>query len=235
MLKRFLAGFGLEPKDYSLYFSAFTHPSASKNPADSYERLEFLGDSVILIHVVHQLVKKHPDGRVGLLSKAKSRIVSGDTLAGVANDLKLDKFIRVDDSIQKFGKGISNGIMSDLFEALVGAIFLDLGYLKARKFMRMTLVDVINVDLNKRRDEDFKSILQEEIQKIYKQIPQYELEKTAGPDHDKKFFMRVKFRGVNLGRGNGRNKKEAEQEAAAKTLKRLKYFLKQIDYISYKK
>lgn len=234
-IKRLLKRFGLEPKNYDLYFHAFTHPSAAENISESYELLEFLGDSVILIHVVRKLVRKYPDERVGLLSKAKSQIVSGEALASVAFDLKLDKYVRIDESIIKYGKGISTNVMADIFEAFVGAIFIDLGMLKVKSFLDPTLKESVNTDLNKRREEDFKSILQEEVQRSFKQIPLYEMIKTSGPDHDKIFYIRAKLRGVNMGKGKGRNKKEAEQEAACKTLKRLNYYFNQIKRNSRKK
>lgn len=234
-IKRLLNRFGLEPKNYDLYFHAFTHPSASEKTCESYEILEFLGDSVILIHVVRKLVNKYPDERVGLLSKAKSQIVSGEALANVAFGLKLDKYVRIDDSIMKYGKGLSSNVMADIFEAFVGAIFTDLGMQKVNIFLEPALKESVNIDLNKRREEDFKSILQEEVQRSFKQIPIYEMIKTSGPDHDKVFYIRTKLRGVNMGKGKGRNKKEAEQEAACQTLKRLNHYFKQIKRNSRKK
>jgi ribonuclease-3 len=230
-VKRLLDRFGIVPKDYNVYFAAFTHPSAAEYPYQSYETLEFLGDSVILVYVVHSLVLKFPHGRVGLLSKAKSQIVSGDSLAHIALELGLDKYVHADEALVKQGKGISNSVMADIFEAFTGAIFLDQGMGKVRKFLGEILDDMINIDLQQRRSEDFKSILQEEIQRRYKKIPCYLLTMTKGPDHDKIFFVRASFEGVHMGRGKGRSKKEAEQEAAEKSIEKLDKYCKLIDEI----
>jgi ribonuclease-3 len=228
-VKRLLDRFGIEPKDYDFYFAAFTHPSAAQYPCQSYETLEFLGDAIILVYVVHSLVMKFPRGRVGLLSKAKSQIVSGDSLAHIALELGLDKYVQADEALLKHGKGISNSVMADVFEAFIGAIFLDQGMTKAKKLMGEILDDMINIDLHQRKCEDFKSILQEEIQRRYKKIPCYLLTMTKGPDHDKIFYVRASFEGVDMGRGKGRSKKEAEQEAAAKSIDKLDKYFKQID------
>lgn len=228
-VKRLLDRFGIEPKDYDYYYAAFTHPSAAEYPCQSYEILEFLGDSLILVFVVNELVTKYPRGRVGLLSKAKSQIVSGDSLAHIALDLGLDKYVQADESLVKHGKGISHSVMADVFEALTGAIYLDQGMIKVKKFLSEILDEIISIDLQQRCSEDFKSILQEEIQKRYKKIPCYILTMTKGPDHDKIFYVRASFEGVDMGRGKGRSKKEAEQEAAEKSIGKLDKYFKLID------
>jgi len=224
-----LKKFDLVPENYEYYYQAFTHPSAASHPSKSYEVLEFLGDSIVLIHVILRLWRKHPDTEVGILSRAKSQIVSGGSLAKISYKLKLDKLIRYDDSILNAQKKISNNVMADVFEALVAAIFLDLGIRKVQKFLTKIFNDILSEDLAKTCHEDNKSILQETFQKYYKQIPQYKLIKTSGPDHDKKFYIQAYFRNVPLGNGAGRTKKIAEQEAACKTLKKIDYYRKRID------
>jgi ribonuclease III len=226
---RLLSQYGIEPKNYQLYYQALSHPSAARNQHESYEILEFLGDSLVLVHVVSNLVHKFPKEHVGNLSKAKSRIVSGEKLSKVGYSLKLDKLVRIDRSAYNQKNRLSPSIMADIFEAFVAAIFLDHGMLKTRRFLKHTLCDLISVDIKERCDEDFKSILQEKIQRRYKQIPIYKLIKTVGPDHDKRFYIQVFFRNTGMGKGDGRNKKEAEQKAADKTLKKIDYFFKKID------
>ena len=228
-IKRLLKRFDMEPKNMEIYLKAFTHTSAVRRTSESYELLEFLGDSIILVHVVSMLVQLYPASRVGLLSKAKSQIVSGETLSNIAFDLKLDKYIRIDPSISKSGKNISPGIMADILEAFVGAIYIDLGFMKVKKFLDKILKDAINLDLQKRTSSDYKSILQEEIQRRYKRIPSYELYKSTGPDHDKTFYVRVSFNNISMGKGKGKSKKEAEQIAASKTLERMSYYFRKID------
>lgn len=234
-LKRFLKKFDIEPKDIDLYVRAFTHTSASEKPSESYEILEFLGDSIILAHVVDKLVRKYPKHKVGILSKAKSQIVSGETLAAISYNLKLDKYVRMDVSITNTHRKISPGIMADVFEALVGAIFQDQGYKKISRFLVLTLKDTIDIDLSERTASDYKSILQEEIQRRYKQIPHYEMFKSTGPDHDKTFYARVHFNGIYMGKGKGKCKKEAEQEAASNTLERRDHYFAKIDKAFRKK
>ena len=228
-IDRLLAPFDIKPKDYRLFFQALSHPSTAQSQHESYEVLEFLGDSLVLVHVVAHLVRKFPKEHVGNLSKAKSRIVSGEKLSQVGYGLKLDKLVRIDRSAYNKKNKLSPSIMADIYEAFVAAIYLDLGLMKTKKFLKCTLGDLINVDIKERCDEDFKSMLQEKIQRRYKQIPIYKLVKTSGPDHDKRFFMQVFFRNTGMGKGDGRNKKEAEQKAAAKTLKKLDSYFKKID------
>ena len=231
-IDRLLARFEITPKKYELYFQALSHPSSTQSQHESYEIMEFLGDSLVLVHVVTHLVRKFPNEHVGNLSKAKSRIVSGEKLSQVAYGLKLDKLVRIDKSAFNKKNKLSPSIMADIFEAFVAAIYLDHGMTRTKKFLKCTLEGLINVDLKERCYEDFKSMLQEKIQRNYKQIPIYKLINTMGPDHDKRFYMQVFFRNIGMGKGDGRNKKEAEQKAAAKTLKKIDYYFKKIDKIS---
>jgi ribonuclease-3 len=228
-LKKFLTGHGFQPRNLDLYIQAFTHSSAARKPDESYELLEFLGDSAILAYVVRKLVEQYPHCKVGLLSKAKSQIVSGETLSHIAYEVKLDRFILIDESIHKSSGRIPPGIMADTLEALTGAILLDLGIVKVRKFLGNLLTEAINIDLRKQTASDYKSILQEELQRRYKKIPSYELVKTSGPDHDKTFYVGAIFAGIKMGRGKGRCKKDAEQHAACETLNKLDMYVKRIN------
>jgi len=224
-----LKKFDITPKNYKYYFMAFTHPSAAENTLESYEHLEFFGDAIVLCHVVYELTKTHPESEVGILSRAKSHIVSGDNLAKVAFKLKLDKIVRYDESILNSHGKISNNIMADILEAFCAAVYLDLGAKKVQQFLIKVFDEILKEDLMKGCHGDYKSILQERIQQLYKEIPKYALMKTSGPDHDKTFHIKVCFHGVEMGTGKGRTKKIAEQEAAAKTLKKFEVYKTRID------
>lgn len=224
-----LKKFGLVPKKYEYYFKAFTHPSAATTPANSYENLELLGDAIVLSYVIRRLYMLHPDAPVGILARAKSQIVSGKTLSKISGDLKLHKLLRYDESILNFDKKISKNVQADILEALVAAVYLDLGVTKTRKFLGKLFTKMLEEDLLKISNDDSKSCLQETLQKKYKQVPQYKIIKTTGPDHNKMFHVQVFFRGIPMEKGVGPTRKLAEQNAAKKTLQKIEQYLKKID------
>ncbi|MEO7993113.1 MAG: ribonuclease III [bacterium] len=207
----------LEAKDWAHYQRAFTHPSVVPDQAQSYELYEFMGDAIIDVIVIEHLVRSYPSEIVGNLAKAKSRVVSTQELAAVCSSLGLEQLLLFE-SISGRVRELSQGVRADLYEAFIGAIFLDRGYLAARKVLKDTLSDVLDVDIESRRAEDFKSLLQEKVQSLFKEVPSYDVVTTTGPEHDKEFRVLASFRGLHLAQGRGRSKKEAEQDSARKTL-----------------
>jgi len=210
----FLKKLGIEPKDLGLYRRALTHVSAAPSIEESYERLEFLGDSIIGAVVSDFLYRQFPDKEEGDLSRIRAIVVNRETLGSKAIEMGIDKFIRADTVRVREGEQAEFSILADSFEALVGAIFNDLGYRAARTFILKALrEECLNLS-EMEGPADFKSRLQEMWQQRVKKPPDYYVVSESGPDHRKTFTVEVRYRGKILGRGKGSSKKRAEQEAA---------------------
>ncbi len=218
-LNQLLTKLNIKYKNKSLYEMAFTHSSfnADANTKHKdYERLEFLGDSVLGAIVSELAYKARPDFDQGTLTKLKSYLVNSDSLASFAKEYHFDEYIRVGNS---FAGNVSQShrLLEDVFEAFLGAMYLDLGYNAVHKFLVSTLyrdIQKFNIDDMK----DYKSRLQEEMQSEHRESVQYVIIKEWGPPHDRHFIARVLFEGVVLGEGEGHSKKVAEQMAAKAAL-----------------
>jgi ribonuclease III len=213
-LDKFLKALSIEPKDISIYRKALTHISSAPTASDSYERLEFLGDSVIGVVISDFLYRKFPQKEEGDLSRIKASVVSRDTLGAKAIELGLDKYLRADTVRVREGRTAEFSIMSDCFEAVVGAIFADRGYRAAKAFIIKNLKEECMILKEMQGPSDFKSRLQEFWQQKCKATPEYRVISEEGPDHSKIFSVEVRYRGKTLGIGQGSSKKKAEQEAA---------------------
>ena len=204
-----------------LFETAFTHSSYNadaKTKHHDYERLEFLGDSYLGAVVSELAYKAHPDMAQGPLTKLKSALVSTSSLAGYARKLEFHKYIRVGNSFSN-DVSKSDSLLEDVFEAFIGALFLDQGYVVVRRF----IISLIYSDIQAYKlqySTDYKSRLQEEIQAEHRESVVYELIKEEGPSHDKIFTIQVKFDDMVLGVGKGPTKKKAEQEAAKAALQK---------------
>ena len=198
---------------------AFTHKSyAIEHGAPSNnERMEFLGDSVISAVVAHWLFKRFSAVDEGRLSKMKSQIVSRANLSLWAEDLQLGQYLFLSQGEEATGGRKRESLLGNVYEALVGAIFLDQGFAVAQRFIMRHLSKKKRIVEN-----DFKSRLQEIVQKKYKVPPSYCVVAETGPDHEKKFTLEVRINKRVLGLGEGRSKKEAEQLAAKEALKALR-------------
>jgi ribonuclease-3 len=197
---------------------AFSHRSfaheSSQNIGNN-ERLEFLGDSVLGAIVSEYLFTAFPGKTEGDLAKIKSFVVSEDSLAGIARNLKIDNFILIGKGEEFSGGRSKKAILADCLEAVIGAYFLDSGFKKCRDFILKFMVSEVTKVLENKHRQDFKTLLQEHVQKVFKTYPHYVLVQKTGPDHDKTFWMEVKIRDKTYGPGEGKNKKEAEQAAAS--------------------
>lgn len=206
-------------KNPRLLEEAITHKSyfIEHNLGPCNERLEFLGDSIISAVVAHYLFKRFPDVDEGKLSKMKSQIVSRMNLSQWADDMELGQYLLLSQGEEATGGRNRESLLGNAYEAIVGAIFLDQGFSRAQRFILRQLA-------KKKRiiETDFKSKLQELIQKKYKVPPVYNVTNEVGPDHAKTFTLEVKINNKILGVGTGRSKKEAEQAAAKEALKKLK-------------
>jgi ribonuclease III len=218
-LKQFEKKLRIRFKSQKLLEEAFTHKSyAIENGSTSdNERLEFLGDSIISAAVAHYLFKKFPDVDEGHLSKVKSQIVSRANLAVWANDLDLGDFLFLSQGEEATGGRKRESLLGNVYESLVGAIFLDQGFSRAQRFVMRHLAKRKRIV-----ETDFKSRLQEMMQKKFKAPPIYTVIKETGPDHAKIFSLEVRMNKKLLGSGEGRSKKEAEQMAAKEALKKIK-------------
>lgn len=207
-------------RNENLFRLAMRHRSAAANPvADSYERLEFFGDSVLGLVISQYLYEHHPTWDQGMLSKAKSSTVKEEPLAEVALKLGLDAFLELSSSEESTGGRKRPSILADVVEAIIGGIYLESGLEVARWFvleqLNPYLMRISGGDVS---PDDFKSKLQEVAQSIWRKSPQYQVVRESGYAHERRFYVEVIFDGEVLGEGTGRSKKEAEQDAARDAL-----------------
>ncbi len=207
-----------------LALTALTHKSwVNEHRAEGYEdneRLEFLGDAVLDLVVSEHLMRALPEAREGRLSQIRAGLVSADGLSRVAARLALGGLLRLGKGEESSGGRKKPSLLADVFEAVVGAIYLADGLEAARDFVERTVlasVDLHAPDAVARRD--WKTRLQERAQADAGQTPRYRLVAETGPDHDKRFETEVLVGGRVLGRGRGRTKKDAEQAAAQQALR----------------
>lgn len=195
-------------------FSHRSHANESGDRVENNERLEFLGDSVLGLVVAEHLYLTLPDRPEGELARIKSFVVSEESLAGIARAIRIDNFILIGKGEEHSGGRRKKAILADALEAVIGAYFLDSGFKAVKKFVLQHIVPEIQKVLEDRHRKDYKTLLQELVQKTYRTYPQYNLVKKTGPDHDKTFWIEVVVDGRSYGPGSGKNKKEAEQVAA---------------------
>ena len=207
-----------------LLLSAITHPSANEGRSVrySYERLEFLGDSVLGAIVASIAFNRFHDLDEGGLTRIKVALVAGSCLSDVAEGLGLADVIMFGSSEQGTGRRGLHSALENVYEAIVAALYLDAGIEAARAFVENTLIDRMSLDLA-RAPENPKSELQEVLQEDGI-TPTYKLVETQGPPHDRTFVAQVFAGDHALAQGTGRTKKEAESQAAKSTLARLGEF-----------
>lgn len=208
-------------KNREVLKEALTHRSflnETKENIPSNERLEFLGDAVLELLVSQYLFKKFPIFPEGRLTNLRSAIVNTKTLAVVAKRLRLGDFLYLSKG-EEIGGGRSNiSLLADVFESVLGAIYIDAGILEAKKVLTRFIFPQISKFVKSGGYFDYKSVLQEKIQEKYRVTPIYSVLKEEGPDHDKKFYSAVFVNERKLGEGKGKSKQEAEQEAAKAAL-----------------
>lgn len=210
------------PKDMKNYELALTHPSYNadaKTKHQDYERLEFMGDAVLGYVSADIIFNVHGDMDQGLMSKLRSYLVKTKSLAAYARKINLANYIRAGHSISSEKINESDKILEDVFEALIGAIYLDQGIKKVYSYIKSFIYNDIkhaNIELL----TDYKSKLQEEMQASHGIGVTYKVIDEKGPAHDKTFTVQVEFDGNILARGVGKTKKEAEEAAAREALKK---------------
>jgi len=199
----------------NLGFSHRSYANEQADGTDSNERLEFFGDSVIGLVVSEYLLTALPDKNEGDMAKIKSFVVSEDTLAGIAMRLRLDNFILIGKGEEYSGGRSKKALLADAMEAIIGAYYLDSGFKAARTFVRALFVPEIEKVLEDRHRKDYKTLLQEYVQKKFRSYPRYRVVERKGPDHNRVFWIEVSVNNRTYGPGSGGNKKEAEQAAAS--------------------
>lgn len=220
MMKELFKSLDIEPKNIQIYKQAFIHTSYAheNNLSYSYETLEFLGDAIVDL-VVSDYLYKNCNFDEGAMTKIRASYVCENALYEYANDLNFSKYVMLGNGEDKSGGSHKKAILADVFEAFIAALYLDLGFDKAREVALKIIVPYIeNKDIM--LFSDYKSELQEVVQDIQKSL-RYELVNESGPAHDRCFKMSVMIDDIVYGEGVGHTKKEAEQEAAKAALKKL--------------
>jgi ribonuclease-3 len=212
---------GCSIKNKSYYIQALTHRSFLEQNNDydiSNERLEFLGDSVLSLSVAEYLFDEFPDRDEGFLTKVRAKLVNKMTLAEAAEKIKLVRFILVSNNVKNTFLPGAKTILSDAFEALIGAIYLDSGINEAKEFIERVLIEPNTKEGVYLIDENFKSQLLEYAQANRLDNPAYMVISEEGPQHNRVFTIKVMIGEVEYGIGKGKNKKSAEQAAAHSAL-----------------
>lgn len=206
---------GLWPKNLYLYEQAFRHPSSLASQQlekeDSYERLEFLGDSILGATVAEYLFKKYPRKDEGFLTDIRSRIVNGESLNKLAKKISLDSLIE----FEKRNKSVKYSSMyGDIVEALIAAIYLDYGFAEAKRFILYKLIfNHLDIEHIVQHNSNYKSVLLEYCNKNNKSVS-FELVGEEGAGYQKVFTIEVLVDGESVALGKGNSKKKAEQEAS---------------------
>ena len=215
---------GYEFEDKKLLRAALTHPSAVEGQPvwASYERLEFLGDSILGMVVAHELYQAYPDFDEGKLTRLKVSLVSGATLSDVSLELGIDECIIFGASETGTGARGLHSALENVYESLVGALYLDGGMEPAREFIVRTLRPHVATE-RAERPLNPKSYLQECVQSDGHEPPAYKMIDSSGPAHAPTFTSVVLIDGARQGKGTGSSKKEAEAAAALDALERLGY------------
>lgn len=208
--------------NYDIFKEAFTHPSYANehkiNKCFTNQRLEFLGDAVLELCSSDFLYRQYSNEAEGNLTKRRAKLVCEESLSNIARELKLYNFLLIGNGESVDNIKNNNSVMCDTLEALIGAIYIDSDLTSAKKFIDKFILTYDNLH---KIDNDYKSIIQEKANKEKISLS-YKLTDEFGPDHDKTFIVSVHYGKQITCMGQGKSKKEAEQNAAKEALKILK-------------
>ncbi|MBU0579458.1 ribonuclease III [Patescibacteria group bacterium] len=209
----------------SLLETALTHRSALNEKispsVESNERLEFLGDAVLELITTEYLFGKYPTEPEGILTTYRSALVKTTTLAEVAQELDLGQKLYMSNGEEATGGRTNPSLLADTTEAIIGALYLDQGYQPTKEFLNQHLFHKFDKIKQQKLYRDAKSFLQEIVQAKGFEAPVYEVIKEEGPDHNKKFTVKVLIDSQTTGTGLGKSKQTAQQAAAQKALEEL--------------
>jgi len=204
--------------------TALTHSSYAnekhEGDCESYERLEFLGDSILGFTTAEFLYAHEPALPEGSMTRLRAELVCESSLHKVALALDLGRYMRLGKGEERSGGRERPSILADMVEAIIAALYLDAGLEQAKSFIMSRVLKDAEIS-EEHRSQDYKTVLQELVQRKADQHIAYELIGESGPDHNKRFTFRVSVNGVSAGEGTGRTKKEAEQMAAKQALETL--------------
>ena len=220
-LQEFAENLGLHFKNQTLLQQVFVHRSYL-NEHRSFElqhneRLEFLGDAVLELVTTEYLYLRYENPE-GELTNWRSALVRGEMLAKIANKLGINDFLLLSKGEQRSQGKARQLILANAFEALIGAIYLDLGYEETQRFLETQLLSKLEEVLSQRLHIDSKSDLQEKSQEQFGVTPTYTILSSSGPDHDRQFTVGAYIDAVLIAKGNGQSKQKAEQAAASAAL-----------------
>jgi len=223
MIKDLETAIGYRFQNIQLLQNALTHSSYANerwhNSLLSNERLEFLGDSVLGMLVADYLYRNFPDRPEGELTRMRADMVCEKTLAAAANRIGLGEHLLLGHGEERFGGRNRESILADAMESVIAASFLDGGIEAALKIVQQFIL--VEVPVTKLHNADYKTALQELVQQKKNQVLSYALVGQSGPDHDKQFDVEVSLNGTVVGKGSGRSKKRAEQDAARTAIEKL--------------
>ncbi len=225
-IERLICALGYSFHDEELLLDALTHTSFVKGDgrhAGSVhnERLEFLGDAVLELVVSERLYRAHPRMQEGDMTKSRARLVCEQSLYRAACALGVPDALRLGHGEEVTGGREKPSIVSDALEALIGAVYVDGGMDAAREFIFSRVIRLLEEACVQTTDKDYKTRLQEHVQKEHNAGPDYVLISETGPEHKKEFTMRVLLNGEVLGQGTGASKQAAGQEAARAAIGKL--------------
>ena len=225
MINELEKAIGYQFRNITLLQNALSHSSYANerwhDSLKSNERLEFLGDSVLGMVVAEHLYRTFPDRPEGELTRMRADMVCEKTLARVANGLGLGKHLLLGKGEEQGGGRSRESILADAVESVIAACYLDGGMTAAVQFIQKFIL--VNVPVTKLQNADYKTALQEVIQKNPEEKVEYILISESGPDHSKTFAVEVCLNSNVIGKGSGRSKKEAEQMAAKEALELMGY------------
>ena len=208
----------IKTDNLKLYEQAFTHTSyANEHNVLSYERLEYLGDAVLEL-IISEYLYKNTSDEEGMMTKKRAHYVCENALYTYALNLKFNDYIKLGKGEEESGGKYRKAIIADVFEAFIGALFLDKGFSEAKNFIYTYIIKMIEANAIGSFD-DYKSLLQELVQTDKRSL-EYKVVDESGPSHNKTFTVIVEIDGIIYGRGTAHSKKEAEQEAAKDALKK---------------
>ena len=223
MLSNLEKAIGYRFQNISLLQNALAHSSyANERWHDSLlsnERLEFLGDSILGMTVADYLYRNFPDRPEGELTRMRADMVCETTLAAVANRIGLGQHLLLGHGEEQGGGRARPSILADAVESVIAACYLDGGFESAAQFIRTFIL--CDVPVKRLHNVDYKTTLQELVQRKKDQVLSYTLTGESGPDHDKQFCVAVSLNGKTVGEGTGRSKKKAEQDAARVAIEKL--------------
>ncbi|SCY84857.1 ribonuclease III [Alkaliphilus peptidifermentans] len=208
--------------DEALTHSSFANEMKTKKVIHN-ERLEFLGDSILSLAISDYIFHQYKHLPEGELTKVRANVVCESSLASKARLINIGEYLLLGKGEDNTGGRNRGSILADAFEAVIGAIYLDGGFNDARSFILSLMTDLIDMAVNGKLVKDYKTHLQELLQSKSTEKIIYNVVKETGPDHDKTFDIEILFGGKVLGEGQGKSKKEAEQNAAMQAILKERY------------